>query len=108
MAAKISSAYAYAAYDLCLVSYSHLAQLDPRLKNSGQIFYQLPEIYPSVRCKIKQDFIVIKGIFRIDQLHLKSVFFYLFLADLKGVFFFLSVIGFNVLVFLGSHTYYWL
>ena len=33
----------------------------------GQILYQLPEINPPVRGKVEQYFIIVKGIFRVNQ-----------------------------------------
>ena len=88
MTAKRSAADADSAQNLRLVAHADLAQLDSGLKHACKVFYQLAEIHPSVRRKIEQNLIVVKGIFRIDQLHFQTVLADLFLTDLKRFFFF--------------------
>ena len=48
MAAKRSSADAVPAEDLGLVAHTDLPKLDSGMENSGQIFYKIAEINPSV------------------------------------------------------------
>ena len=71
MAAQSSSTDTHSSQNLCLISDTDLPQFNPRLKHCCQIFYQVTEINTSVRSKIKQYFIIIKGVFHIDQLHLQ-------------------------------------
>ena len=73
MAAQRAAAYADPPHNLGFVPDADLAQLDSGLEYAGQILYQLPEINPSVRCKIKENLIVVKGILCVDQLHLQAM-----------------------------------
>ena len=50
-----------ATQNLRLIPDANLAQLDPRLKDCRQILDKLTEIDSSIRRKIKQQLIVIKG-----------------------------------------------
>ena len=79
MAAKRSSADADTSKQFCLIPHTDLTKLDTCLKYGCQIFYQITEIDSAVRREIKQDFVVIESIFRIDQLHIQLMF-----ADLLG------------------------
>ena len=104
MAAKRPSADADAPHNLRLIPHPDLAQLNPRLKHRRQIFHKLPEIDPPVRGKIKQHLIVVKCIFRIDQLHLQLMLFDLLQADLKGFLFLLLIPPLNLLVIFVRHA----
>ena len=92
MTAQWSSTDTDAAQNLCLIPDADLPQLDTGTEHAGQILYQLAEIDASVRGKIKQYLVIIKGILCLDQLHFQSVLFNLFLADLKRLFF-LEAVG---------------
>ena len=102
--AKHSAADADSAQNLRLVAHADLAQLDSRFKNACKVFYQLAEIHTSVRRKIEQNLIVVKGIFRIDQLHFQTVLADFFLTDLKRFFFFCLISGFLLVVALCRHA----
>ena len=104
MAAQRSSADADTTHDLGLVSHTYLAQLYTGLKYTCKVLYQLSEVNSSVCCEIEQHLIIVKGIFRIDQLHFQVVLFDLFLADLKCFFFFLFVFCLNGTVLIRCHT----
>ena len=106
MAAKCASADTDAADDLGLVTDSDLAQLDPRLKYTGKILDQLSEIDSAVRRKVKQYFIVIKSIFRIDQLHFQLMLRYFLQTDLKSILFLPSVICFLFIIAFTGNTQY--
>ena len=108
MTAQRSAADADSAQNLRLVAHADLAQLDPRFENTCKILYQLSEIHSSVCRKIKQNLIVVKGIFRIDQLHFQTVLVDLFLTDLKRFFFFCLISGFLLVVALCRHAQHWL
>ena len=56
-----------ATQNLRLIPDANLAQLDPRLKDRRQILDKLTEIDSSIRRKIKQQLIVIKGVFCMDR-----------------------------------------
>ena len=79
MSAKRSSADADTSKQFCLIPHTDLTKLDTCIKYGCQIFYQITEIDSAVRREIKQDFVVIKRIFCIDQLHIQLMF-----ADLLG------------------------
>ena len=88
MTAEASAADTDTAHDLRLITDTNLAQFDTCLEYRSQILYQLTEINSSVCCKVKKDFIVVKCIFRINQLHLKTMLPDLFKTNLKCFFFF--------------------
>ena len=103
MAAKLSSADSHAADDLCLVADTDLAKLDSGLENGGQVFYQLTEIDSSVSREIKEHLVVVKGVFRVDELHLQLVLANFFQADTEGFFFLLLVsLGSRVVIGVGD------
>ena len=87
VAAKTPAADADSSQDFCLIPHADLPQLNPCFEHTRQILYQLPEVNPSVCCKIKQHFVIIKSIFRINELHIQSVLADLFLADTESFFF---------------------
>src|SRR5699024_2731794 len=89
--AQRPSADSHSAEDLCLITHTNLAQFDTRLKHSRQILDQLTKIDSSVCRKIKEHLVVVKGILRIDQLHLQLMGTDFFLADFKGFLFFSAV-----------------
>ena len=62
------------------------------MENSCQILYQIAEIYPSVRCKVKHDLALIEGILCFDQFHFETVLSNLLLADSECLFFFFPVL----------------
>src|SRR5699024_11456821 len=82
MAAQLSAADSNPSKDFGFISHTDLPKFDPGLKHSRQILYQFSEVNPSVCCKVKQDFIIIKCILYIDKLHFQSMFPYFFLTDL--------------------------
>ena len=100
MAAKLSSADPDSSADLRLISYTDLAKFDPGTEYRCQILYQFTEINSSVCGKVKQHFIVVKGIFCIDQLHLQSMLVDLFQTNLKCFFFFFAILFFYTAVIL--------
>ena len=106
MAAKRSPADTNTAQNLRLIPDADLPKFDPRLKNRSQILDQLAEIYPSVRRKIKQYFIVVKSIFRINQLHLQIVLSDLLKTNLESLFFPLFVVSLLLIVLRRCHTQY--
>ena len=71
---------------------------------SAQILDKLTEIDSSIRRKIKQQLIVIKGVFCIDQLHLQFMLADLFLTDLECLMLFFFILPFQLLVILRRHT----
>ena len=87
-----------ATQNLRLIPDANLAQLDPRLKDRRQILDKLTEIDSSIRRKIKQQLIVIKGVFCIDQLHLQFMLADLFLTDLECLMLFFFILPFQLLV----------
>ena len=101
MTAEGSSTDTITTYYLGLVSDTDLSELNSCLKYCRKIFYQLSEIDSSISCKVKQNLVVIKSIFRIDKLHLKIVLFYLLKTNLEGLFLFF-LIGLLLLVVLGA------
>ena len=101
MAAKRSSANAVATDYLGLVPDTDLPELYPGLKYSRQVFYQFSEVDPAVSCKVEEDLVVVKGIFCIDELHIKVVLLDLFKTNLKGLFLFFPV-GLLLLIVLGA------
>ena len=104
MTAKRPSTNTNTAKDLRLITDTDLTKLDPGLKHRRQILNQLPEINTAIRCKIKQYLVIIKGILRIDQLHLKPMLTDLLLADLKSLFLLPAVLSLMVLVLLRCNT----
>ena len=91
MTAKWPAAYANATHDLRLVANADLTKLDPGLEHAGEVLYELAEVDPSVGGEIKQDLVVVEGIFRIDELHFQPMLLDLLEADLKSLFFLLFV-----------------
>lgn len=69
-----------------------LPQFNPRFKYCGQILNQLPEINPTVRSKIKQDFRTVKGVFYLHKLHFQLMLFDFLHTNRKSVLFFFPVI----------------
>ena len=104
--AQLSSADTDSSKNLCLITDTDLTQLDSCLKHGRQILHQFTEVNSSVSGKVKQYFIIIKGIFRINQLHLKTMLPDLFKTNLKCFFFFLLIVGFLLIITLGSNTQY--
>ena len=104
MTAERPAADADASDDLCLIPDADLPKLYPGLKDCRQIFYQFPEIDPSVRRKIKQHLIIIKSIFRIDQLHLQIMLPDLLQTDPKRLLFLLTVCGLLLDILLGRQS----
>ena len=100
MAAEGPAAAAIAAQDLGLVADSHLAQLDAGAEHSCQVLDQLAEIHASVRCEIKKDLAVVKGIFGVDQLHIQAPLQDLFTADPESLPFPLAVFLLAAVIFL--------
>ena len=98
MTAETSSADTYSTENLCLITYTDLTKFDSGLENRCKILYQLAEIDSSVGGKIKQYFIIVKSILRIDQFHFQIMFTYLLLADFKRVFFFQTILFFSFFV----------
>ena len=103
MAAKPPPADTDPSQDFGFIPHADLTQFDPRLKHTCQILYQLPEVDPSVCCKIKQHFIVIKGIFRINELHVQPMLADFFLADTEGFFFLPFICRFLLIIPLGGN-----
>ena len=104
MAAQRPAAYADSSHYLCLIPYAHLAQFNPGLKHAGQVLYQFAEVNASVRGKVKQDFIIVKCIFSINQLHLQVMLLNFVLADLKCLFFLILILCLHRLILSSGHT----
>ena len=104
MAAQRTTAYADSAKNLCLIPHTDLTQFYTCLKNRGQILYKLTEVNTPICCKIKKDFIIIKGILRINEFHLKIMFGNLFKAYLKRCLFFFFILHLNLIILRRSHT----
>ena len=98
MTAKLSAADADSPKNLSLISYSDLAKFDSCLKDSCQVLDQLTEINSSICRKIKQHFVIVKCILRINQFHFQTMFADFFLADFKCIFFFQAVLFLPVLI----------
>lgn len=108
MAAQWPSADTDSAKDLGLVTDTDLSQLDAGLENGSQVFYQKTEINAPVCRKIEEDFIVVKGIFRLDQLHVQVMLENLLLADAVGFFFVDPVRAFSFIVVRRRHAEHFL
>ena len=104
MAAQRPSADADASHNFSLVPDAYLAQLNPGLKHAGQILHQLPEINSAVGGKVKQDLIIIKCVFGVNELHIQMMLFDFFLADFKGIPLLLLVPGLCRLILIRGHT----
>src|SRR5699024_3287947 len=91
MAAEGTAADTDASQDFGLIPDADLAQFNPGLEDRGQILYQFPEVHPPVRGNIEQDFVVVKGVFRVDELHVQIVGGDLLLTDLKSLLLFPSI-----------------
>ena len=77
---------------------------DPSLQGrAGQIFNQFTEVNPSIRCKIKQKFIIIKCILCLYQFHLQFVLVDLLIADTVRFLFFAPVFRLFFLILFGCH-----
>lgn len=100
MAAKRTSANSDSSQNFRLIPNTNLTKFDSGLKNRRQILYQLTEVNSSVCREIKQNFVVIKGVFHIYQFHIQAVFSDFFQTDTKS-FLFLFPIGFFLFVILG-------
>ena len=83
-----------------VVADAYLPQLDSCAEHRSQILYQLTEVNASIRRKIKQKLIIVKGVLRIDQLHFQSMLCDFFLADGKGLLFLFPVALDDLLIFL--------
>ena len=66
MAAQLASAEPDTAQHFCFIAYTNLAQLDAGAEYSGQIFYQLTEIYTAVSSKEENNFAVIECVLYIN------------------------------------------
>ena len=104
MTAEASAADSDTAEYFCFVPHTDLAKFYPGLKNGCQVFYQKSEIDSAVSCKIKQHFIIVKSILRIDQLHVQLMLPYLLPADFKSFSFFLPVLIFPLIIFGSGRT----
>ena len=93
MTAERPAADSDSAKNFRLITHPNLAQLDSSLKHRSQIFYQLPKVNTAVCRKIKQHFIIVKRILRINQLHVKIMLLNLLQTNLKRIF---------LLLFIGS------
>ena len=58
---------------LCFVSYPYLTEFYSRSERGGKILYKLSEVNSAVGSEIKKEFGIIKCIFRLNELHFKSV-----------------------------------
>ena len=85
MTAERPSADTDSADDFCFIPDTDLPQLDSCLENTRQILYQLSEIDTPVRCKIKENLVIVKGIFRVDELHLQLMLADLLETDPEGI-----------------------
>lgn len=72
VAAKRSAAASVAAQDLGLIADADLAQFDSGTENAGKVLDKLTEVDASVRSEIKEDLSIVKGVFRVDQLHFEA------------------------------------
>ena len=104
IAAQRSSADADTAQDLGLITDTDLPKLNTGLEHRCQIFHQFTEINSSVSGKVKQHFVIIKGVLCIDELHLQPMLLDLFLADLKCFFFFFLIGCCLLVILLCCHT----
>ena len=98
MTAETSSADTYSTENLCLITYTDLTKFDSGLENRCKILYQLAEIDSSVGGKIKQYFIIVKSILRIDQFHFQTMFTDFLLTDFECVFLFQTILFFSFFV----------
>ena len=71
-------------------------------KMKFQIFHKCTEVYASIGCKIKYDFVRSK-VFNIHKLHIKLMFHYFIVADLMCFFRSLFILFHVQLIFLKSH-----
>ena len=106
MTAQHPSADSHAAHNLRLIPHPYLAQLDPGAEDAGQILHQLPEVDAPVRGKIKQHFIIVKCILRVNQLHLQVVLLDLLLADFNRLLLLLAVLLLHRLILRRGHADY--
>ncbi len=88
MAAQRSPTDTNASHNLGFVPHADLAQFNTGPEYSCQILYQFPEIDSSIRRKIEQHLVIVKGILRIDQLHFQSMLLNLLQTDVKSFLFF--------------------
>src|SRR5699024_5896104 len=58
---------------LAFIPHAALAQLDPGMDVGGKILDKLTEIDPVIGREIEDELVAVKGIFRINELHLKLV-----------------------------------
>ena len=108
MAAQRTTTDTNTTQNLSLITYTDLTKFDSCLKYRSQILNQLSKVNSSVCGKIKQNLIIIKGIFCINQFHVQLMLPNLFQTNLKG-FFFLYLIGSLLLhISLCCHAKYWL
>ena len=87
MAAQFPAADSNSSQNFGFIPHADLPQLDSGLEHAGQVLDQLPEIDSAVRRKIEQHFVVIEGIFRVDQLHFQLMLLNFLLTDGKGLLF---------------------
>ena len=106
MAAERSAADAEAAHELSFVAYTYLTQLYTGPEHRSKILDKLAKIDSALRGKVKDELTVVKGIFNIDQLHLKPVLCYLFNAGIVCVDLLSEVFPMDLLVSLGSASQY--
>lgn len=66
--------------------------------------HQFPEINSAVGGKVKQDLIIIKCVFCVNELHIQMMLFDFFLADFKGIPLLLLVPGLCRLILIRGHT----
>jgi len=90
-AAYDASADADSAYGFRLIPHAYLTKLDSCLEHRSKVFDKIPEIDSGVRDKIKKNFVAVKGILYVDQLHLQAMLFDLFAADSECVFLFYCI-----------------
>ena len=91
-AAKRFAANAQSAEHLRFVADADLPQLDTGTENGSQILDQRAEIDAPVRSKVKQNFVVVKRVFHVDELHFHLMLGNLFFADRKRFLFAAGVV----------------
>ena len=86
VAAQRPAAAPDAAEQLRLVADADLPELDARAENAGQVLHELAEINPSVGREIEENLAVVKGVLRLDELHVEPSCGDLLLADAESFF----------------------
>ena len=104
MAAQRAAADTDTSENLRLISHTDLTQLNTCFEDRRQILYQFTKVDSSVCGKIKENLVVVKGIFHIDQLHLQLMRTDFLDTDLICFFLFFTITLFFGIILLCSHA----